>query len=90
MHAHASPDISELLLQSDVLPTKEFPVVFHGIKGRELRARHSPSYLNVHEAAVVRDYCQKLTQDSDPERKIGECWASLISHRFPNPECRSG
>jgi helicase MOV-10 len=81
MHAHASPDISDLLLQSGVLPKKGFPVVFHGIKGRELRAQHSPSYLNVHEASVVRDYCQKLTQDR--ERKIGECWASLISQKFP-------
>ena len=68
MHAHASLDVSHLLLQSDVLPKKGFPVVFHGIKGQELRARHSPSFLNAHEASVVRDYCQKLTQDS--ERKI--------------------
>ncbi len=45
--------------------------MFHGIKGRELRALHSPSYLNVHEASVVRDYCQRLTRDG--ECKIGEC-----------------
>jgi helicase MOV-10 len=44
--------------------------MFHGIKGRELRAQRSPSFLNVHEASVVRDYCQMLTQDS--ERKICE------------------
>jgi len=68
MHAHASLDVSHLLLQSDVLPKKGFPVVFHGIKGWEQRARHSPSFLNVHEASVVRDYCQRLTQDR--ERKI--------------------
>jgi hypothetical protein len=29
----------DLLLQSDVLPKKGFPIVFHGIKGRELRKR---------------------------------------------------
>ncbi|KAH9041519.1 RNA helicase, partial [Lactarius deliciosus] len=63
MRAHAIPVVARLLLQSDVLPKKEFPVVFHGIKGRELRAKHSPSYLNVHEASVVRDYCQKLIED---------------------------
>ncbi|KAH9000982.1 AAA domain-containing protein [Lactarius hatsudake] len=65
MHAHAIPDVSHFLLQSDVLPKQGFPVVFHGIKGRELRARHSPSFLNVHEASVVRDYCQRLTQDRE-------------------------
>ncbi|KAH9166488.1 RNA helicase [Lactarius sanguifluus] len=63
MRAHAIPVVARLLLQSNVLPKKEFPVVFHGIKGRELRAKHSPSYLNVHEASVVRDYCQKLIED---------------------------
>ena len=71
MHAYASLDVSHVLLESDVLPKKGFPVVFHGVKGLELRARRSPSFLNVHEASVVRDYCQMLTQDR--ERKICEC-----------------
>ena len=70
MRAHAIPVVARLLLQSDVLPKKDFPIVFHGIKGRELRARHSPSYLNIHEASVVRDYCLRLIGDS--ERKICE------------------
>jgi len=68
MRAHAIPVVSHLLLQSDVLPKKGFPIVFHGIKGRELRARHSPSYLNIHEASVVRDYCLRLL--GDHEHKI--------------------
>ncbi|KAH9059530.1 P-loop containing nucleoside triphosphate hydrolase protein [Lactarius vividus] len=65
MQAHASSDVSRLLLHSSVLPKKGFPVVFHSIKGRELRTRQSPSYYNVLEASVVRDYCQKLTQDRE-------------------------
>ena len=76
MRADASQDVSQLLLQSEVLPMKGFPIVFHGIKGRELRTRHSPSYLNIHEASVVRDYCRKLTEDR--ERKICEYRASPI------------
>ena len=70
MRAYASPDVSHLLLQSSVLPKRGFPVVFHGIKGNEKRARYSPSYLNILEATVVRDYCIKLTQDN--EHKICE------------------
>ncbi|KAN0127186.1 P-loop containing nucleoside triphosphate hydrolase protein, partial [Lactarius tabidus] len=62
MRAHASPEVARLLLQSDVLPKKGFPIVFHGIRGLELRNR-SPSYLNIHEASVVRDYCLKLSRD---------------------------
>ena len=70
MQAHAIPAVTRLFLQSDVLVKKNFPIVFHGIKGRELRGRHSPSYLNIHEASVVRDYCLRLIEDR--ERKICE------------------
>ncbi|KAH9000980.1 P-loop containing nucleoside triphosphate hydrolase protein [Lactarius hatsudake] len=77
MRAHASVDVSRLLLQSDVLPKKGFPLVFHGIKGQERRTRHSPSYLNILEASVVRDYCQKLTQDN--EHKIYEQEIGVIA-----------
>ncbi|KAH9038477.1 P-loop containing nucleoside triphosphate hydrolase protein [Lactarius pseudohatsudake] len=65
MQAHASSDVSRLLLHSCVLPKQGFPVVFHSVKGLELRTQHSPSYLNVHEASVVRDYCQTLTEDRE-------------------------
>jgi helicase MOV-10 len=66
MRARASPEVARLLLQSDVLPKKGFPIVFHGIRGLEVRYR-SPSYLNIHEASVVRDYCLRLTQDREHE-----------------------
>ncbi|KAH9005655.1 P-loop containing nucleoside triphosphate hydrolase protein [Lactarius hatsudake] len=72
MQAHASLDISRLLLHSSVLPKKGFPVVFHSIKGRELRTRQSPSYLNVLEASLVRDYCQKLTKDRECKISAGD------------------
>ncbi|KAI9462824.1 P-loop containing nucleoside triphosphate hydrolase protein [Lactarius psammicola] len=65
IHAYASPNVSHLLLQSGVLPQMGFPIVFHGVKGLELRMRDSPSYLNIHEASVVRDYCLRLTEDRE-------------------------
>jgi helicase MOV-10 len=80
MQAYAIPVVARLFLQSDVLIKKGFPIVFHGIKGRELRGRHSPSYLNIHEASVVRDYCQRLIDDR--ERKICEHRVFLILHWF--------
>ena len=71
MRAYASADVAHVLLDSKVLLKKGFPIVFHGVKGREKRSKHSPSLFNVHEASIVRDYCQKLT--TDPECKICEC-----------------
>ena len=65
MRAHATPVVSRLLLQSDVLPKKGFPIVFHGIKGFEQRKQNSPSYFNNQEASVVRDYCLRLTEDRE-------------------------
>ena len=70
MRAYASPDVSHALLQSDVLSKQGFPVVFHSIKGQEQRTKQSPSYLNLLEASVVRDYCLRLIGDC--EHKIGE------------------
>jgi len=70
MRAFGDVDVTHLLVESGVLHKKGFPIVFHGIKGLEKRTRRSPSYHNIYEASVVRDYCVTLT--SDPERMICE------------------
>jgi helicase MOV-10 len=80
MRADASAEVSRALLQSDVLSKKEFPIVFHGIKGQERRTRQCPSYLNIPEASVVRDYCLRLV--GDHEHKICEYRIYLILHWF--------
>jgi helicase MOV-10 len=71
MRAYGDANVTHLLVDSGVLPKKGFPIVFHGIKGREKRTKRSPSYYNIYEASVVRNYCEALT--SDPERMICEC-----------------
>ena len=75
MRDHGNAYITYHLTLSDVLPKKGFSVVFHGVKGSEQHARWSPSYFNIIEASIVRDYCVKLT--GDPERKICECWSMV-------------
>jgi helicase MOV-10 len=52
------------------LPKKGFPVVFHGVRSNQERTKSSPSYFNVLEASIIRNYCVKLV--SDRERKICE------------------
>ena len=76
MRDYGNQYITYDLVLSDVLPKKGFPVVFHGVKGKEEHIRSSPSYFNILEASIVRDYCVKLT--SDPERPIGECHGFLV------------
>jgi len=68
MRDYGNPHITYHLAISDVLPKKGFPVVFHGVKGNEQHAKWSPSYFNIIEASIVRDYCVKLI--GDRERKI--------------------
>lgn len=80
MRAYGNVDITHHLLQSDVLPKKDFPVVFHGIVGNEKRTKRSPSYFNIHEATVVRNYCAKLIEDT--ERRICEC-GSIVCYSSP-------
>ena len=76
MRASGDMDVTHLMVDSAVLPQKGFPIMFHGIKGSELRTKQSPSFFNIYEASVVRNYCVLLT--SDAERRICECGAWLI------------
>jgi helicase MOV-10 len=63
MRACASRDVTHTMVNWQGLPKRGFPIVFHGVRGREQRAKHSYSYYNVLEASIVRDYCRKLTED---------------------------
>ncbi|KAH8986277.1 P-loop containing nucleoside triphosphate hydrolase protein [Lactarius deliciosus] len=68
MRAHASADVSQRI-----------PACVPGIKGQERRTRHSPSYLNILEASVVRDYCLKLTQDNEHKISVDEQEIGVIA-----------
>uniref|UniRef100_A0A8C7R6U0 RNA helicase n=1 Tax=Oncorhynchus mykiss TaxID=8022 RepID=A0A8C7R6U0_ONCMY len=46
----------------EYLPQKNFPVVFHGVAGRDEREASSPSFFNVAEIEVLMDYLKKLLQ----------------------------
>nr|CAB3263913.1 putative helicase mov-10-B.1 [Phallusia mammillata] len=42
------------------LPKQGFPVIFHGVKGEDMREGNSPSYFNPQEASKVYDYISDL------------------------------
>lgn len=44
------------------LPKKGFPVIFHGVLGKDEREANSPSFFNVSEIEVLVDYLTKLVE----------------------------
>lgn len=42
--------------------TQDFPVIFHGVTGLDVREAGSPSFFNVAEVEVLMDYVEKLLQ----------------------------
>ncbi|XP_046881375.1 putative helicase mov-10-B.1 isoform X1 [Hypomesus transpacificus] len=46
----------------EYLPKKGFPVIFHGVMGKDEREANSPSFFNVSEIEVLVDYLTKLMQ----------------------------
>jgi hypothetical protein len=57
------PAITQSLLNSDVLARPRFPVIFHAVHGRDQREESSPSFFNIDEATIVKNYCMSLLGD---------------------------
>ncbi|KAM5170154.1 RNA helicase Mov10l1 [Mantella aurantiaca] len=53
----ADPTVVNKLLRWDKLPKKGFPLIFHGIRGTEMREGSNPSWFNPSEAVQVMRYC---------------------------------
>lgn len=52
----------EAFCQWEHLPRKGFPVVFHGVMGKDEREANSPSFFNVTEIEVIVNYLNNLMQ----------------------------
>ncbi|KAJ3979873.1 RNA helicase [Lentinula detonsa] len=57
------PMLTRSLENSDELPRKKFPLIFHGIVGKDQREASSPSFFNIEEASLVKKYCLSLISD---------------------------
>ncbi|KAG8439863.1 hypothetical protein GDO86_005872 [Hymenochirus boettgeri] len=53
----ADPATVNKLLRWDKLPHKGFPLIFHGIRGTEMREGQNPSWFNPSEAVQAMRYC---------------------------------
>lgn len=63
LEAHADPAVVNSLLRFESLPNKQFPIIFHGIAGKDEREAESPSYFNRDEASLVKKYVTELFDD---------------------------
>ncbi|KAI0093452.1 P-loop containing nucleoside triphosphate hydrolase protein [Irpex rosettiformis] len=61
--ACGDPTVTECLARWGHLVKKNFPVIFHGIKGKDEREASSPSFFNIPEASEVKKYIDKLLED---------------------------
>ncbi|XP_051916639.1 RNA helicase Mov10l1 [Hippocampus zosterae] len=60
--ARASKAVVDSLCQWKTLPKKGFPLLFHGLRGKEMREGNNPSWFNPAEAIQVMLYCCQMTQ----------------------------
>ena len=74
---HADMVARTLLCSWPELPVRGFPLVFHGVVGRDEREARSPSFFNVDEISVVLQYVAKLLDLRRP--KISHEQIGIIS-----------
>lgn len=58
-----NPVITRSLINYEKLPKAKFPLIFHGIVGKDEREERSPSFFNVDEITLVKKYCVSLIGD---------------------------
>ncbi|XP_067141003.1 putative helicase mov-10-B.1 [Centruroides vittatus] len=60
----ADKTVCNLFCNWTYLPSKGFPIIFHGVIGQDKREPNSPSYFNLEEISVVMDYVEKLLEST--------------------------
>merc|ERR1719150_1679174 len=66
LDACADPVVTESCLNFEELPEaarrNKVPLIFHGVIGQDLKEESSPSFFNIEEIIIVRDYIKKLLE----------------------------
>lgn len=70
LQACGDPALTSLACNWEGLPKRGFPLIFHGVKGKDQRERNSPSYFNIQEIEVVKRYVERLLEDRFSGRKL--------------------
>jgi helicase MOV-10 len=62
LQAFASRQVIDSFINKAILPNPRFPILFHGIVGKDDRDASSPSFFNVDEVTQIKDYVMKLKE----------------------------
>ena len=73
----ADPAVTHSLLRFEGLVKKNFPIIFHGIVGKDQREASSPSFFNADEVTVVIKYALDLVRNK--KLRVGTLYCSLVS-----------
>lgn len=68
---HADPALTHTLSSWPLLPAAGFPVVFHGVRGEDIREENSPSWFNPAETMQVMRYLQGALKEGVEPEDIG-------------------
>uniref|UniRef100_H3AI81 RNA helicase n=1 Tax=Latimeria chalumnae TaxID=7897 RepID=H3AI81_LATCH len=60
------------LCKWEKLPTKEFPIICHGLRGNEIREGNNPSWFNPAEAVQVMRYCCLLAKHGTEQVSVSD------------------
>ncbi|KAF8621326.1 hypothetical protein AX15_007864 [Amanita polypyramis BW_CC] len=63
LQGRADSRITDAYIGSQLLPSRDFPIIFHSVAGRDERESSSPSFFNIDEAIQVKAYVQGLRAD---------------------------
>ncbi|XP_038054523.1 putative helicase MOV-10 [Patiria miniata] len=78
LEVHADEVVRNSLCGWDRLPQKDFPILFHGVEGKDEREGQSPSFFNSAEVTIVVEYVEELLAKRGG-RKIKESDIGIIS-----------
>ncbi|XP_071805215.1 putative helicase MOV-10 isoform X3 [Asterias amurensis] len=78
LEVHADEAVRTSLCSWDRLPQKNFPILFHGVEGKDEREGHSPSFFNLAEVTIVVEYVEDLLNKRGG-RQIKESDIGIIS-----------
>jgi hypothetical protein len=62
LQASAPRKVIDSFINRPILPNRRFPILFHGIVGKDDREASSPSFFNIDEVTQVKDYVMKLKE----------------------------
>ncbi|CAI8037422.1 RNA helicase Mov10l1 [Geodia barretti] len=72
LEPRADPSVTSLMCDWEGLPTKGFPLLFHGVMGEDMREGNSPSWFNPVEIIEVVSHVQSVIDNSTFAPKLSD------------------